>query len=187
MKFFTACICTIALAEKALAEIVDNSYWANHNFTDSTYQVTVTNGKVSGADAVTDQFMTSAWTSVGHPEDYLSQTNVARVSTLFPQTLFELEFPDSVYSYDSFLKAVAKFPSFCDETNNPLGYNLDDTCKRELAAFFANVDPTSLGLTLVEDPVCVNSTDSATCGFKPTATLSPPAESFFFGRGPLFL
>lgn len=176
-----------ALAREAFAEIVDNAFWATHNFTDSATSVTVTNGKVSGADDVTDQFMTSPWTAVGDPEDYLNQPNVARVQTLFTQILFESEFSGSVYSYDSFLKAVAKFPAFCDETANPLGYDLTDTCKRELAAFFANVDTTSSSLTVAADPDCVNSSDATACGFKGDPSLSSPADSFFYGRGPLAL
>lgn len=36
-----------------------------------------------------------------------------------------------------------------------------------------------------EDASCVNSTDASVCGFK--TTLTSPASSFFYGRGPLLL
>ena len=43
-----------------------------------------------------------------------------------------------MYTYESFLRAVAKFPKFCGESNAPLGYDDLDTCRRELAALFAH-------------------------------------------------
>lgn len=46
-------------------------------------------------------------------------------------------FANSLYSYDVFLQAVAKFPAFCNETNT--GQDLDTSCKRELAALFAHI------------------------------------------------
>ena len=106
---------------------------------------------------------------------------------MFPKTRFDGLFPSSVYSYDNFLKAVAKFPAFCNETNKPRGYNIDNTCKSEIAAFFAHIKTSSTTLTIVKDLSCVNSTNAATCGFKQTADLKSPASSFFYGRGPLAL
>ena len=35
------------------------------------------------------------------------------------------------------MKAVAKFPYFCNETNET-GRSLDDACKREMASIFAH-------------------------------------------------
>lgn len=56
---------------------------------------------------------------------------------------------DSIYSYQNFLRAVAKFPAFCGESNGDFG--IDDACKRELAALFAHMIVTSDGLSTRED------------------------------------
>jgi len=106
---------------------------------------------------------------------------------VFPESKFNEWFPSSAYNYDSFLKAAAKFPAFCNETNNPKGYNLNDTCKSEIAAFFAHIKTSSNALTVIKDPKCATSTDAATCGFKTTADLNSPTSSLFYGRGPLAL
>lgn len=49
-----------------------------------------------------------------------------RVARLFTQGDWDRGFPlaDSVYSYDEFLQAVAKFPYFCSESNLD-NYTLD--------------------------------------------------------------
>lgn len=49
------------------------------------------------------------------------------------------------------MKAVAKYPAFCDESNAPYGYNMDETCKREIATLFAQMSITSAGFSLIED------------------------------------
>lgn len=81
---------------------------------------------------------------------------------------------------------MAKFPAFCDESASPLGYNDDDTCRREIAAFFAHINITSDGLAVKEDVTCAESTDATICGFRETASAAP-ASSLFFARGPLGL
>ena len=70
--------------------------------------------------------------------DYVTRVNVQRIMSFFTEDDWARAFPlaDPVYTYDNFLKAVAKFPYFCAETN--LEYSLEDTCRRELAALFAH-------------------------------------------------
>ena len=72
-------------------------------------------------------------------EHYLDMTNVKRVRSLFSEAQWDAAFPERnpVYNYDDFLKAVAKFPAFCNETALE-GWSLDDSCKRELATLFAH-------------------------------------------------
>ena len=53
------------------------------------------------------------------------------------------------HTYDDFLAAAAKFPMFCSESNSPLGYNVDDTCRREIATFFAHATVSSDDFTKV--------------------------------------
>ena len=60
------------------------------------------------------------------------------------ETQWDLAFPlaDDIYTYDNFLKAVAKFPALCNETNlkdsSNQAWTVEDTCKRELASIFAH-------------------------------------------------
>jgi len=92
---------------------------------------------------------------------------------------------NAIYTYDSFLKAVAKFPAFCNEANGGT-LTEDQACKRELAALFAHIEHTSSGLSETKDPVCASSISEADCGFK-SAGLVSPASSLFYARGPLGL
>lgn len=46
---------------------------------------------------------------------------------------------NAIYTYEDFLLAVAKFPSFCGEGElESAGYDKDQTCGRELATLFAH-------------------------------------------------
>ena len=104
---------------------------------------------------------------------------------MFTEAKFNSWFPNknAIYTYDSFLKAVAKFPAFCNEGNT---ITAGEACKRELAALFSHIHHESDGLNQLEDPVCKNSISEADCGFK-TAGVTSPATSFFYERGPLAL
>jgi len=44
---------------------------------------------------------------------------------------------NDLYTYEGLSKAIGKFPAFCGETNLD-DYDLDKTCKRELAILFAH-------------------------------------------------
>jgi len=73
--------------------------------------------------------------------------------TVFPECLWEswtIVYANPIYSYENFLKSVAKFPKFCAESNSPLGYDDAETCKREVAAFFAHGSVSSNSWTEVE-------------------------------------
>ena len=104
---------------------------------------------------------------------------------MFPEAKFNEWFPNknAIYTYTSFLKAVAKFPAFCGEGN---GITEGEACKRELAALGAHMFHESAGLSQLKDPACMYSVSEADCGFK-TAGMASPASSLFFGRGPIAL
>ena len=72
-------------------------------------------------------------------DNYLTYANVQLVQSLFDEADFD-GFPlrNEIYTYDNFLKAVAKFPNFCGETIIIEGQTLEETCKRELASIFAH-------------------------------------------------
>jgi len=79
----------------------------------------------------------------------LTRENVVRVQKVFTEALWNTWLPnaDAIYSYEKFLKAAAKFPAFCGESNSSLGLNEDDTCRREIANLFANMNHNSEGLS----------------------------------------
>jgi len=124
------------------AEIVDSVFWesAAHNWTGTGMQVQ--NGKVSGTNDALDQFIKSPLTQPSHPDGQLEGfENVDRVKLVFSEADWDETMADANehYTYEAFLRAVAKFPAFCNESNSPLNYDLDSTCKREIAALFAHM------------------------------------------------
>ena len=141
------------MAVVAQASIVEDSFWDSHNWDNAAMELSVVKGKVTGSSEASNSFITSSHSIPGHPNNYSSLANVVRASSNFSESTWEdmTENASSIYSYDDFLKAVAKFPSFCGETMNPLGYNEDETCSREIAALFAHMTVTSDGLSKRED------------------------------------
>lgn len=117
----------------------------------------------------------------------MSMANVQRVAGVFNEETFNSWLPNknAIYTYDSFLRAVGKFPAFCGESNSST-YSEDDYCKRELSAFFTHVYHSSNGMSEVKDPACADSTSVTDCGFK-TDQITSLESSFFYGRGPLAL
>ena len=67
-----------------------------------------------------EQFAQSGKTLAGHPESVDGLTNVERVKSNFPLNDWNTwtNSADAIYTYDAFLRAVAKFPAFCGETFN---------------------------------------------------------------------
>ena len=68
------------------------------------------------------------------------QENVQRVEQILSELgVWDDFFPfrNSVYSYESFLGAVARYPYFCNR--NPAGQTKLTVCKKELVTFFAHV------------------------------------------------
>ncbi|CAM3811092.1 glycoside hydrolase family 19 protein [Parendozoicomonas haliclonae] len=64
--------------------------------------------------------------------------NVKRVEALMDAEDWEFLFPERApeYTYEGFLKAVAKFPAFCDEYTD--GRDSDAICRKSLATMFAH-------------------------------------------------
>jgi len=81
----------------------------------------------------------------GDVGDWENAENVLRVKSVLDDSLWSNLFPvaDSFYTYEDFLKSVAKWPYFCNEWNEEeAGLNTEDienTCKRELATLFAHM------------------------------------------------
>jgi len=134
--------------------------------------------------------------------DYENNENVLRVKQHLTETKFNELFPerDAFYTYNSFIKAVAKYPAFCNEKNGAVESTntatLDETCKRELSALFAHITYASgnpedqvgtTGLKHKEDPDCKDNDDFG-CQKAVGSTKYPAVGGeFYYGRGPLMI
>jgi len=78
----------------------------------------------------------------GLVENYMDFPNVQRVAEILPEAAYEHVFAmrNALYTYQGFLRAIAKFPKFCGESNMYINDAERDekTCKRELAFLFAH-------------------------------------------------
>lgn len=94
-----------------------------------------------------------------------------------------------MYTYDNFLRAVAKFPSFCNAHKDPTAAEADLTnaCKVELSAFLAHMKHESGSLIYVEEIGCT--VDGWSCtGYNAPHTIYPPTtDQKYYGRGPFQL
>ncbi len=65
-------------------------------------------------------------------------SNVTRVMWIVSKDKWQELFPvsNSIYSYEKFLQAVAKYPRFCWEVGTNAGDSIDTVCRKELATLF---------------------------------------------------
>ena len=178
MKQASACALLINWASAAIAQ---NGLWTDQDWYDDTQHIGAANGIPYSNDAAVERRITAPKSIDGNVEDmdYLNFENVQRVQRFFNQTQWNEGFPlaDPVYTYQNFLKAVAKFPAFCGESNLS-NLDLDETCKRELSTIFAHWgqetgarDPSTglefwqQGLYWVQEIRC-NGTNDPSCDYK---------------------
>jgi len=134
---------TNLLATVALAKIQADGLWTGHDVAVSD-GIGVENGLAYGIGDYA-RMLTSAQMEPGDMSDYMSKDNVQLVASFVTQEKWDFYFPDihnavctgSKYSYEGFLKAIAKYPALCGENNRSTS-DLD-TCKREIAGMFAHV------------------------------------------------
>ena len=94
--------------------------WTGNDWYDDAYEIGVSNGVPYSNNPVVDRRIKAPLTTEGSVEDtYMSFANVQLVTSLIDEVAWTDHFPlrDPVYTYEDFLKAVAKFPAFCGETN----------------------------------------------------------------------
>jgi len=118
----------------------------------------------------------------------MSLTNVQRTVQVLPESLWNSFFPNAlpVYTYENFLKAVAKFPRFCDDAINDVESELLNNCKIELATFLAHLKHESGTLIYVEEIGC--SETGGGCDYSVPHTIYPPTPGKkYYGRGPFQL
>lgn len=114
--------------------------WTGIDWVDTTNQYKVINGIVEGTTPETQRRITSARNLPGDGSNYLSLDNVIRVQSILPESLWNSFFPQAlpVYTYDNFLKAVAKFPKFCNDPS-AVDPDLENSCRVELSTFLAQM------------------------------------------------
>lgn len=108
------------LSQCASAAIVEDGLWTGNDWYDSTHEIGVANGIPYSNNEAVDRRIKAPLTVDGSIEEtYLNFVNVQRVQYLFTEADWAEGFPqaDPIYTYDNFLRAVAKFPAFCGENN----------------------------------------------------------------------
>ena len=136
------------LSNFASAAIKTDGLWtgADNEFYDDVKKYGVKNGEPYSDDADVKHRMEAPQTlEESVDSNYLQKDNVKTVVKLIKSKEdWEIIFPlaDDVYTYENFLKAVAKFPHFCNETklkdSDGNDWSKEKTCRRELAAMFAH-------------------------------------------------
>ena len=140
-SFKSALIAACAIfTHEVYAGIISDGIWSDYTWYDDVMKIGVDEtGTPYSNDEKIDRMITSPLSLDGPVDNYQNFANVQRVQRIFPEEKFNEGFKlrNEVYTYENFLKAVARFPAFCNETNLN-GWSIDDTCKRELAAMFAH-------------------------------------------------
>lgn len=132
------------------AAISTNGLWTDNDHVQRIAGVTYkyTNGIPGSEDADTNRRIKAPQAlPESEMSDYEQNDNVVRVDKLIGidnwNYWFSLADTGSGMTYENFLKAVAKFPYFCNDHNEAQEglntENIDQTCKRELATLFAHI------------------------------------------------
>ena len=115
--------------------------WTGNDWYDSVHGIGVKNGVPYSNEEDKNRFLKAplSFDGDGFLDDYLSMKNVQLVNDIFPEEYWDIAFPlaDEVYTHENFLKAVAKFPAFCNETNLS-DMSLEESCRKELSTMFAH-------------------------------------------------
>ena len=187
------------LASLAQTRIVDDGPWDGQDWYNQNEDIGVTKGIPYSNDVDIQRRITAATASDGTFTDYLDSPNVQRVTQFLKEDKFEELFPiaDDVYTYESLLQAIAKYPKFCGEDKQS---DIDTSCPRELSTLFAHMVPTSglndawiatptwkQGLYHTEDPDCADSTETACDKYKQWKDHPKQTGKQYYGRGPFML
>ena len=129
--------------------------WTNNDW--SNTEIGVTNGVPYGITDEINQKIAASQVLMGQfPSDYDSQTNVTLVKSIITQDIWNQSFPfnNTLYTYNDFLRSVAKFPMFCNEVDSSTGLSLTDACKLELATLLAHISYETGSLQAVAQDGC---------------------------------
>jgi len=109
------CILTFTCAQAAIKK---DGIWTDHDLYHDISKIGVTNGIPYSNDPYVQRTLDDPKTMEGDIYGYDTKENVLRVKRVMEKDKFEYLFPlrDKVYTYEEFLKVVAKFPAICGES-----------------------------------------------------------------------
>jgi len=138
-KISSTTAAVLGLLTHTHARITDTGLWDGNDWYDDSVQIGVASGVPYSDDSDVRRRIESPMALEGSVPNYMTFENVQRVMRLFPETDYDHVVPErnALYTYDGLMRAIGKFPAFCGESNLD-GYDLDATCKRELATLFAH-------------------------------------------------
>jgi len=113
----TRCFCILTFT-CAQAAIKKDGIWTGHDWYHVSSKIGVKNGIPYSKDPEMQRTLDGPMTLEGDIDDFDTKENAQRVKRVMEKDKFEYLFPlrDKVYTYEGFLKAVAKFPAFCGES-----------------------------------------------------------------------
>ena len=138
---------TVAMIASVQAGIQEDGLWtgAANEWFDNASLIGVRNGVPYSTNATQNRRITAPVAVDGPPEaipgGWENADNVKNIKMFIPdEPTWDAMFPkrNIIYEYRHFLKAAAKYPAFCNESNIP-GNQIRHTCGRELATFFAHL------------------------------------------------
>ena len=137
--FVTALIASI-MAQSVHSAIVTDGLWTGYDWYDNVRNIGVSNGVPYSLDASMSHFIDAPLSRDAPMDDYMTLTNVQRVNQILPKSEWHTVFPqaNALYTYEGFLKAVGKFPKFCDDWSGSSLITKEWACRRELATLFAH-------------------------------------------------
>jgi predicted nucleotide-binding protein (sugar kinase/HSP70/actin superfamily) len=135
----TAQAVLLGLLSQTNARIRSSGIWDDVDWYDNAAKVGVVDGEPYSNDTDVNRRIISAIATEGDVLNYMEFDNVQRVADILPETKYNDLFPmkNALYTYQGFLRAIAKFPKFCGESNIA-NYDAVMTCKRELSFLFAH-------------------------------------------------
>ena len=120
----------------------------------------------------------------------MSMSNVVRASQILSQDSWNVLFPnaDELYTYESFLQAMAKFPKFCGEAKDADDEDsLQNACKVELSTLLAHIKFNSADLTKTVDDCGSNGGNDCDYHDHQNANYPYNQDQQYYGRGALLL
>jgi len=141
MKYMTLLLATVSSVEAAIST---EGPWSGTHISEG---FTFTDGVASHSDEYFQRRITSPLAlEESLMTDYGTKENAERVKRIFSENDFNKAFPkkDEFYTYGNFIKAIAKYPAFCNEfnsksTNSNLS-DIEEACKRELSTLLTHIE-----------------------------------------------
>jgi hypothetical protein len=129
----------LGLLAQTNARIKNSGIWDNNDWYDDDVEIGVEDGIPYSDDLDVSRRIESAMATEGAVLNYMEFDNVQKVARILPESKYDEVFPmkNALYTYQGFLRALAKFPKFCGESNLD-NYDPDESCKRELSFLFAH-------------------------------------------------